>query len=142
MQYHRQYLLYILFYIAMQTSPFNCYTQLVSNSKNYKSLQSYKYFTAGWIVEHKWKLFTDYCLVVGRVNHGYTLKQWSCCMWPLSRLGETCLHVGVLLYYVEYQVCRYAETSSTSKSNTWLEPCTTKQAPCLRLEDTSFTSAE
>ena len=28
-----------------------------------------------------------------------------------------------LLYYVEYQVCRHAETSSASKPNAWLESC-------------------
>ena len=31
--------------------------------KNYKSLQSYRYFTAGWVIEHKWKMFSDCCLV-------------------------------------------------------------------------------
>ena len=125
--------------------------------KNYRSLQSYKYFTAGWVVEHKWKLFTDCCLVVGRVNHSYTLSSPALQPWAIIRssgavacghctcmagLGETCSHIGALLYYIEYQVRRYAETSSTSKSNTWLEPSTVKQAPYLRLEDISFTSAE
>ena len=41
--------------------------------KNYKALQSYKYFTAGWIFEHRWKCFTDCCLIVGKVNHSYAL---------------------------------------------------------------------
>ena len=29
--------------------------------KNFKSLQSYRYFTAGWVIEHRWKSFDDVC---------------------------------------------------------------------------------
>ena len=60
----------------------------------------------------------------------------------MAELGETCSHVGALLYYVEYQVRRHAETSSTSKPNVWLEPCAVNQAPYMHLEDINFTSAE
>ena len=60
----------------------------------------------------------------------------------MAGLGETCSHVGALLYYVEYQVHRHVETSSTSKPNAWLELCAVNQAPYMRLEDVNFTSAE
>ena len=70
--------------------------------KIYKELQSCKYFTAGWILEQRWKYFTDHCLIFGKVNHSYasSLQPWviikstgtvECghctCM---AGLGETC----------------------------------------------------
>ena len=42
--------------------------------KNYKSLQSYRYFIAGWVAEVKWKSFTDCCLILGKVNHSYAVS--------------------------------------------------------------------
>ena len=36
--------------------------------KNFKSLQSYKYFTAGWVIDHGLKIFNEVCLIVGKVN--------------------------------------------------------------------------
>ena len=104
--------------------------------KNYKTLQSYKYFTAGWILEHRWKCFTDCCLIVGKVNHSYALTSSSLQPWVIIKstgtvvcghctcmagLGETCSHVGALLYWIEYQVRSYADISSTSKLNLWIE---------------------
>ena len=60
----------------------------------------------------------------------------------MAGLGETCSHVGALLYWIEYQVHKYSDTSSTSKTNLWIEPRTVKQVPYLRLEEINFTSAE
>ena len=60
----------------------------------------------------------------------------------MAGLGETCSHVGALLYWIEYQVRRYADISPISKPNLWIEPHTTKHVPYLRLEDINFTSAE
>ena len=38
--------------------------------KNFKSLQSYKYFTAGWVIDYcdRLKIFNEVCLIVGKVN--------------------------------------------------------------------------
>ena len=60
----------------------------------------------------------------------------------MAELGETCSHIGALLYWTEYQVQRHTAVSSTSKPNEWLQPRTIKQVPFLRLEDIDFTSAE
>ena len=60
----------------------------------------------------------------------------------MAGLGETCSHIGALLYWTEYQVQRHTAVSSTSKPNEWLQPRTIKQVPFLRLEDIDFTSAE
>ena len=94
--------------------------------KNFKSLQSYGYFTSGWVLEHKWKTFNEVSLIIGKVNHSYSvssppLQPWvivkqngavscghSTCM---ASHGETCSHIGALLYWVEYTVRRRDETS-------------------------------
>ena len=125
--------------------------------KNYKSLQSYKYFIAGWVAEPKWKAFTDCCLILGKVNHSYAVSLTPLEPWVVIKstgevicghctcmagLGETCSHIGALLYWTEYQVQRHTAVSSTSKPNEWLQPRTIKQVPFLRLEDIDFTSAE
>ena len=125
--------------------------------KNYKSLSSYKYFTAGWIIEHKWKVFREVCLLIGKVQHSYAVSSTPLHLWVIVKnsgtvvcghcscmagLGETCSHIGALLYWVEYQVRKRDEESCTSKPNTWLEPSITKEIPYLELERVDFTSAE
>ena len=41
--------------------------------KNYKSLQSFKYFTSGWVLEHEdeWKEYHEesIVLIIGKVRH-------------------------------------------------------------------------
>ena len=125
--------------------------------KNFKSMQSYKYFTAGWVIQHKWKSFKDACVVVGKVNHSYAASSTPLRPWVIIRnngvvtcghctcmagLGETCSHVGALLYWIEYQVRKREEVSCTSRSNTWLEPPTMTSIPYQLLEEMDFTSAE
>lgn len=125
--------------------------------KNYKSLQSYRYFVAGWVAEPKWKTFADCCLILGNVNHSYAVSSTPLHPWVVIKstgevicghctcmagLAETCSHIGALLYWTEYQVQRQTAVTSTSKPNEWLQPKTIKQVPFLRLEDIDFTSAE
>ena len=124
--------------------------------KNYKSLQSYKYFTAGWVIEHKWMVFPDCTLVIGKVNHSYALSTSPLQPWVvinnsgtvicghctcMAGLGETCSHVGALLYWLEYHIRKREEQSCTSGPNQWLEPKTIKQVPYLELGSIDFTSA-
>ena len=108
--------------------------------RNYKSLQSYRYFIAGWVVDHKWKSFPDCCLVIGKVNHSYAVSSPPLEPWVVIKsngavvcghctcmagLGETCSHIGALLYWIEYQIQRHVAMTSTSKPNEWLQPRTT-----------------
>ena len=125
--------------------------------KNYISLQSYKYFTAGWVIQHKWKPYKDVCCVIGKVNHSFSLSSPPLKPWVIinkngtvvcghctcmAGLGETCSHVSALLYWIEYKVRRRDEVSSTSKENKWLEPAAITNVPYLQLEDIDFTTAE
>ena len=60
----------------------------------------------------------------------------------MAGLGETCSHVGALLYWLEYTVRKREEISCTSGANQWIEPKCTKQIPYLEPVNIDFTSAE
>ena len=105
--------------------------------QNYKSLDSYKYFIAGWVIEHKWKIVNDCCLVIGNVNHSYALSATPLHPWVVVKssgvvvcghctcmagLSEMCSHVGALLFWLEFIVRKREEISCTSGPNQWLEP--------------------
>ena len=53
--------------------------------KNFKSLQSYKYFTAGWVIDHRWKIFNEVCLIVGKVNHSYAMSSAPLNPWIIIK---------------------------------------------------------
>ena len=125
--------------------------------KNFKSMQSYKYFTSGWVIEHKWKTYNDVSLITGKVNHSYSVSSTPLQPWVIAKhngavvcgyctcmagLGETCSHIGALLYWVEYQVRKRSEISSTSLTNSWLEPSSVSSVPYLQIADIDFTSPD
>ena len=60
----------------------------------------------------------------------------------MAGLGETCSHIGALLYWIEYAIQKRDEGSCTSRANKWTEPRTTKQVPYLQLDAIDFTSSE
>ena len=125
--------------------------------QNYKSLDSYKYFIAGWVIEHKWKMVNDCCLITGKVNHSYAISTTPLLPWVVVRssgavacghctcmagLSEMCSHVGALLFWLEFIVRKREEKSCTSGPNQWLEPKSIKQVPYLELINIDFTSAK
>ena len=120
-------------------------------------MQSYKYFTSGWVIEHKWKTYNDVSLITGKVNHSYSVSSTPMQPWVIAKhngavvcghctcmagLGETCSHIGALLYWVEYQVHKRSEISSTSLTNSWLEPSSVSSVPYLQIVDIDFTSPD
>lgn len=123
--------------------------------RNYKSLQSFKYFIAGWVIEHRWKLYPDCCLVIGKVNHSYAMSSTPLQPWVVIKNsgavacghctcmagpGETCSHVGALLHWLEYSIRKREEHSCTSGPNQWLEPSCVRKVPYLELGNIDFTS--
>ena len=64
----------------------------------------------------------------------------------MAGLGEMCLHVGALLYWIEYQVCRTVDVlrlvQHLSQIATWLEPHAIRHVLFLHLEDIDFTVTE
>lgn len=118
--------------------------------KNYKSLTSYRYFSAGWIQKTQWKAYEKVVLIRGSVKHSYSsslpvLRPWVIVQCDgvvlcghctcMAGLAETCSHVGALLHWVETAVRIRDETSSTSKKNEWLMPTPVTDVPYLRLRE-------
>ena len=56
--------------------------------------------------------------------------------------GETCSHVGAVLYWLETHVRIREETACTSKENTWMMPTPVKDILYLMLKEIEFTTAE
>ena len=131
--------------------------------KNYKSLQSYKYFISGWVLEVGWKTYynpgssTDgadkVVLVLGKVRHSYSANKPPLYPWVIIKhsgaivlahctcmagLAETCSHVGAILHWVEAAVRVNMSTTCTSKENSWLMPAARENIPFLELNQISF----
>ena len=125
--------------------------------KNYKSLQSYKYFTNGWVLEVAWKKYQEEntVLILGRVRHSFAASKAPLRPWVLvgsngtvlvahctcmAGLAETCSHVGAVLHWVETAVRIRDDTPCTSKENKWLMPTPVKDIPYLELRNIDFTT--
>ena len=105
--------------------------------RNYKSLDAYKYFVDGWVLETSWKLYGDIFLLVGKVQHSYALRETPLKPWVaikkngmvecghctcMAGLAETCSHVAAILFWLETAIRVHEETTCTSKTNSWLPP--------------------
>ena len=125
--------------------------------KNYKSLQSFKYFTSGWVLDIEWKRYKEesIVLIMGKVRHSYAASKPPLQPWVLVQcngtvlvahctcmagLAETCSHVGALLHWVETAVRIQNSTSCTSKENQWMMPKSMKAVPYLQLNDINFSA--
>ena len=62
----------IVFYLLYTTS-----FVTLEQAKNYKSLDSYSYFSCGWVLSTQWKLYAEeeIILVVGKVRHSYAVTK-------------------------------------------------------------------
>jgi hypothetical protein len=113
--------------------------------KNYKSLEAYKYFVDGWVLETGWLLIQDVFLLVGKVKHSYAISSTPLKPWVLVRksgtvecghctcmagLAETCSHVAAILYWLETAVRIKAGITCTSQPNAWLP----QSMPSARLD--------
>lgn len=125
--------------------------------KNYKSLQSFKYFTSGWVLNVEWKKYQEenIVLILGKVRHSYAASKAPLRPWVLvdsngtvlvahctcmAGLAETCSHVGAVLHWVETAVRVRNDTPCTSKENRWLMPTPVKDIPYLELRNIDFTT--
>ena len=70
-----------LYHYLIYTTSFNTQEEI----RNYKSLDAYKYFTDGWVLETSWKLFGDVFLLMGKVNHSYAVSQTPLNPWVAIR---------------------------------------------------------
>ena len=74
--------------------------------KNFKSLQIYKCFTAGWVIDHRLKIFNEVCLIVGKINHSYAVSLAPLNPWVIIKNNGTvvcghCICIERTIIYVE-----------------------------------------
>ena len=108
----------------------------LEQAKNYKSLDSYSYYSCGWVLSTQCKLYAEeeIVLVVGKVRHSYAATKDPLKPWVLIKcyssgavlvghctcmagLAETCSHVGAILHWVEAAVRIQKYVPCTSKEN-------------------------
>lgn len=138
-----------LYHYLIHTTSFKTAEEM----RNYKSLNAYKYFIDGWVLDVHWKVYGDIFLLVGKVQHSYTVSQKPLKPWVAIRksgivecghctcmagLAESCSHVAAILYWLETAVRIHEQTSSTSRPNAWLPqsmPSACPTVPYLTLEE-------
>ena len=124
----------------------------LEQAKNYKSVDSYSYFSCGWVLSTQWKLYAEeeIVLVVGKVRHSYAatkdpLKPWvliicsgtvlvghCTCMAGLAEICSTILH------WVESAVRIHKKVACTSKENKWIMSTPKENIPYLELREINF----
>ena len=79
--------------------------------KNYKSLQSFKYFTSGWVLDVEWKKYQeeDLVLILGKVRHSYAASKAPLHPWVLASVGLSTVPNGTVL--VAHCTCMYGRVS-------------------------------
>ena len=92
--------------------------------KCFKAMDSYNYFLSDFVTEVGAKVFSNICLLVGRVSHSQKLSEKPPTAWVIAEiggmvlsahcncmagLGEACPHIGAILFY-----CRAATEKNDS----------------------------
>ena len=103
--------------VAYLTLTHSFYTK--QQMKAYKSLQSYKYFEAGFVLKAGTKLINDLCIFVGQVKHSQKASQKAFNVWSIiakdgsvltahctcmAGNSEVCCRVGVILCMAEFSI--------------------------------------
>ena len=125
--------------------------------KSYKSLESYNYFVSGWVSEiGMQKLPSRLSLLIAKVKHSQRMNEPSLKPWVIAEingkilcahcncmagLGESCSHIGALLFALEAVVkIRNAKTVTQDKAY-WLLPSSVNKVKYETVQEIDFTSA-
>ena len=123
----------IVNYLISSQSPYT-----LDDLKSYKSLESYNYFVSGWVSEiGMQKLPSRHSLLIAKVKHSQRMNEPALKPWVIAEmngkilcghcncmagLGESCSHIGALLFALEAVVkIRNAKTVTQDKAY-WLLP--------------------
>ena len=123
--------------------------------KAFKSLESYRYHEAGFVLELKQWYPKDkrFFLAKSRVKHGQSQNETPVKVWLataqdgeilfghctcMAGLGEVCSHVGATLYHLEAHVTLIKERSCTSRPCQWVIPPSVKGVPYAAGSDIDF----
>lgn len=121
--------------------------------KAYKSLEGYKYLTAGWVSDVSLHVVVpDKAVLLAKVRHSQAVSKTLICPWIAAKmcgtilcahctcmagLGEACSHIAALLFSAETQVRLFSNTACTSQPCSWLCP-TMKDVKYAPISDIDF----
>ncbi|XP_060078126.1 uncharacterized protein LOC132557634 [Ylistrum balloti] len=126
--------------------------------KAYKSLESYNQFFCGWVkdVGHISSFVTKNILMSAKVRHSQRMNEAPLQPWVIANsdgtilaahctcmagLGETCTHVGALLFWIEAAVKIRNSKTVTQSPAYWLLPSGIQKVTYDEVRDIDFTSA-
>ncbi|KAJ8020713.1 hypothetical protein HOLleu_40374 [Holothuria leucospilota] len=126
--------------------------------KNYKSLEAYKYFVAGFVREALvYKNPSNIFIITSKVLHSQRLSEAPLQAWVsvkengevicghcscMAGLGETCSHVAAILFALETSVRLHTGKTCTSVACSWLAPSTSKGVEYAEARNIEFHSAK
>ena len=127
--------------------------------KCYKSMEAYNQFHCGWVKEIGVKLFHDdkICLIHGRVLHSQRLSDTPTATWIIANmdgcvlsghcncmagLGESCSHIGAILFYIEATVRLSEKKTVTGEKAYWMLPSACKDITYAEACDIDFTAPQ
>ncbi|KAG8173021.1 hypothetical protein JTE90_028038, partial [Oedothorax gibbosus] len=122
--------------------------------KSYKSLEAYNQFACGWVSDVSSTKINGLCLVLGKVRHSQSPSDKPVQPWVIATvdgviesahytcmagLGESCTHVGALLFYMQNLTLNREELSVTSVPAYWSQP-TRKTVEYLEIHNIDFST--
>ena len=142
----------IVNYLVYQQSAYT-----LAELKAFKSLESYNYFTSGWVLEMGHSKINDRSVFLGRVKHSQRMNDVSLRPWVIverdgsinsghctcmAGIGEVCSHVGALLWAVD-TTCKIRNSKTpTEEKAYWMLPFAVNKVQYKTVSDINFTSAK
>ncbi|RDD42711.1 hypothetical protein TrispH2_006575 [Trichoplax sp. H2] len=125
--------------------------------KDYRSLQSYNYFVSGWVSDVMHCTINDRSIIIAKVQRSLNVKAAPFLPWIITEsngvirathcncitgLGETCSHVGAILFTVEAVVKVRQMASVVDESAYWLMSHNVQKIEFSKVQDINFESTE
>jgi hypothetical protein len=140
--------------------------------RNYKSMQSYQRFIAGWVREilvkdigDKRVVISKVCLYIHclasfnylfKVNHSQRLREKALLPWVICEesgkmaghsncmagMRESCSHVASLLWAIEAGIRLRCSLTVTPQKVYWVSPPVVKDVPYAKISETNFQGKE
>jgi len=124
---------------------------------NYASTEAYRFLVDGWVQDVRFhKVTDDRNVCLAKVRHSYAVNLAPLRPWALVRsngdilggwcdckagCGETCNHLGALLYALEYGATKKNNRTCTSLPCSWLPP-SIKEISCCEVRKINLRTAE
>ena len=122
----------IVNYLLFAPSPYTA-----EHLECFKAMYSYNYFLSGFVKEVGAKVFSNICLLVGRVSHSQKLSERPPTAWFIAEirgkvlsahcscmdgLGEACSHIGAILFYCRAATEKKDSVTVTAEKAYWVLP--------------------